>query len=68
MPTDPHGEVAAADAVATGLGGCDVVCANVGVRQFGAVDRCWVTHGTVRADYEERHAAMSAALHRMERS
>jgi NAD(P)-dependent dehydrogenase (short-subunit alcohol dehydrogenase family) len=30
---------AAADHVLATLGGCDVVCANVGVQQFGAVDR-----------------------------
>jgi NAD(P)-dependent dehydrogenase (short-subunit alcohol dehydrogenase family) len=29
----------AAEAVAAELGGCDVVCANVGVQQFGAIDR-----------------------------
>jgi NAD(P)-dependent dehydrogenase (short-subunit alcohol dehydrogenase family) len=49
---------AAAEHVATTLGGCDVLCANVGVQQFGAIDRLddrdweWVTNvnvlGTVR--------------------
>jgi NAD(P)-dependent dehydrogenase (short-subunit alcohol dehydrogenase family) len=48
----------AAAAVEARLGGCDVVCANVGVQQFGAVDRLtdddwtWVVNvnvlGTVR--------------------
>ncbi len=48
----------AAAAVAASLGGCDVVCANVGVQQFGAIDRLtdddwtWVLNvnvlGTVR--------------------
>ena len=33
---------AAADAVDVGLGGCHVLCANVGVQQFGALDR--LTH------------------------
>ncbi len=35
----------AAAAVAAGLGGCDVVCANVGVQQFGAIDRSPTTTG-----------------------
>jgi NAD(P)-dependent dehydrogenase (short-subunit alcohol dehydrogenase family) len=45
-------------AVASGLGGCDLLCANVGVQQFGAIDRLtdddwtWVINvnvlGTVR--------------------
>ena len=49
---------AAADHVEATLGGCDVLCANVGVQQFGAVDRLtdeawsWVLQvnvlGTVR--------------------
>lgn len=30
---------AAADAVTARFGGCDVVCANVGVQQFGAIDK-----------------------------
>ena len=30
---------AAADAVKARFGGCDVVCANVGVQQFGAIDK-----------------------------
>jgi len=30
---------AAAQAVATRFGGCDVLCANVGVQQFGAIDK-----------------------------
>ena len=48
----------AADEVACVLGGCDVLCANVGVQQFGAIDRLteddwqWVVNvnvlGTVR--------------------
>jgi NAD(P)-dependent dehydrogenase (short-subunit alcohol dehydrogenase family) len=48
----------AAEAVASGLGGCDLLCANVGVQQFGAIDRLtdddwtWVINvnvlGTVR--------------------
>jgi NAD(P)-dependent dehydrogenase (short-subunit alcohol dehydrogenase family) len=48
----------AADEVARVLGGCDVLCANVGVQQFGAIDRLteddwqWVVNvnvlGTVR--------------------
>ncbi len=48
----------AAAAVETGLGGCDLLCANVGVQQFGAIDRltdddwAWVINvnvlGTVR--------------------
>ncbi len=48
----------AAAQVATTLGGCDVLCANVGVQQFGAIDRLtdddwtWVINvnvlGTVR--------------------
>ncbi|MBX3314017.1 MAG: SDR family NAD(P)-dependent oxidoreductase [Actinobacteria bacterium] len=36
---DADSIVAAADHVASTLGGCDVLCANVGVQQFGAVDR-----------------------------
>jgi NAD(P)-dependent dehydrogenase (short-subunit alcohol dehydrogenase family) len=49
---------AAADHVRTTLGGCDVLCSNVGVQQFGAVDRLteqdwsWVMNvnvlGTIR--------------------
>jgi len=48
----------AAAAVEAGLGGCDLLCANVGVQQFGAIDRLtdddwtWVINvnvlGTVR--------------------
>jgi NAD(P)-dependent dehydrogenase (short-subunit alcohol dehydrogenase family) len=30
---------AAAEHVATALGGCDILCANVGVQQFGAIDK-----------------------------
>ena len=55
---DPRSlESAAADVEAT-LGGCDVLCANVGVQQFGAIDRLtdddwtWIINvnvlGTVR--------------------
>jgi NAD(P)-dependent dehydrogenase (short-subunit alcohol dehydrogenase family) len=36
---DSSSITAAAEAVADSLGGCDVVCANVGVQQFGAIDR-----------------------------
>jgi len=36
---DPEGVVAAARHVQATLGGCDVLCANVGVQQFGAIDR-----------------------------
>ncbi len=36
---DTASVTAAADAVVAALGGCDVVCANVGVQQFGAIDR-----------------------------
>jgi NAD(P)-dependent dehydrogenase (short-subunit alcohol dehydrogenase family) len=55
---DPGSITAAAALVDEGLGGCDVVCANVGVQQFGAIDRLtdddwtWVVEvnvlGTVR--------------------
>lgn len=50
--------IQAADAVAAELGGCDILCSNVGVQQFGAIDRLtedewsWVLNvnvmGTVR--------------------
>ena len=36
---DPTSVTAAAPAVAKALGGCDLLCANVGVQQFGAIDR-----------------------------
>ena len=36
---DPDAVAAAAALVEAKLGGCDVVCANVGVQQFGAIDR-----------------------------
>jgi NAD(P)-dependent dehydrogenase (short-subunit alcohol dehydrogenase family) len=36
---DPGSLAAAAGAVDVGLGGCDVLGANVGVQQFGAIDR-----------------------------
>jgi NAD(P)-dependent dehydrogenase (short-subunit alcohol dehydrogenase family) len=36
---DAESVAAAARAVAEGLGGCDLLCANVGVQQFGAIDR-----------------------------
>lgn len=36
---DPKSISAAAGHVVSVLGGCDVLCANVGVQQFGAVDR-----------------------------
>jgi NAD(P)-dependent dehydrogenase (short-subunit alcohol dehydrogenase family) len=55
---DPESVAAAARQVADGLGGCDLLCANVGVQQFGAIDRlteqdwAWVLNvnvmGTVR--------------------
>ena len=55
---DPVSVEAAATHVASSLGGCDLVCANVGVQQFGAIDRLteddwtWVLNvnvmGTVR--------------------
>jgi len=55
---DPGSLRAAAAAVEAALGGCDVLCANVGVQQFGAIDRLtdddwtWVINvnvlGTVR--------------------
>jgi NAD(P)-dependent dehydrogenase (short-subunit alcohol dehydrogenase family) len=55
---DPESVAAAARHVASTLGGCDVLCANVGVQQFGAIDRLteqdwqWVLNvnvmGTVR--------------------
>ncbi len=36
---DPESVAAAAQWVAITLGGCDLLCANVGVQQFGAIDR-----------------------------
>jgi NAD(P)-dependent dehydrogenase (short-subunit alcohol dehydrogenase family) len=55
---DPGSLHAAAAAVEATLGGCDVLCANVGVQQFGAIDRLtdddwsWILNvnvlGTVR--------------------
>ena len=55
---DAASVVAAAEHVRTTLGGCDVLCSNVGVQQFGAVDKLteqdwqWVLNvnvlGTVR--------------------
>jgi NAD(P)-dependent dehydrogenase (short-subunit alcohol dehydrogenase family) len=55
---DPDSVAAAAKHVADALGGCDLLCANVGVQQFGAIDRLteedwtWVLNvnvmGTVR--------------------
>jgi len=55
---DTASVTAAAAAVERALGGCDVLCANVGVQQFGAIDRLteddwkWVVNvnilGTVR--------------------
>jgi NAD(P)-dependent dehydrogenase (short-subunit alcohol dehydrogenase family) len=55
---DPGSLAAAAVHVEEALGGCDVVCANVGVQQFGAIERLtdadwtWVVNvnvlGTVR--------------------
>jgi NAD(P)-dependent dehydrogenase (short-subunit alcohol dehydrogenase family) len=36
---DPDSLAAAADHVRTTLGGCHLLCANVGVQQFGAIDR-----------------------------
>lgn len=36
---DAHSIAEAARHVASTLGGCDVLCANVGVQQFGAIDR-----------------------------
>ena len=36
---DPASIAAAAGPVESALGGCDVLCANVGVQQFGAIDR-----------------------------
>jgi NAD(P)-dependent dehydrogenase (short-subunit alcohol dehydrogenase family) len=36
---DAASVAAAAREVGTALGGCDVLCANVGVQQFGAIDR-----------------------------
>jgi meso-butanediol dehydrogenase / (S,S)-butanediol dehydrogenase / diacetyl reductase len=55
---DTASVVAAADHVRTVLGGCDVLCSNVGVQQFGAIDHLteqdwsWVINvnvlGTVR--------------------
>jgi NAD(P)-dependent dehydrogenase (short-subunit alcohol dehydrogenase family) len=55
---DAESVAAAARRVADGLGGCDLLCANVGVQQFGAIDRlteqdwAWVLNvnvmGTVR--------------------
>lgn len=36
---EPGSVTAAAEHVAATLGGCDLLCANVGVQQFGAVDR-----------------------------
>jgi NAD(P)-dependent dehydrogenase (short-subunit alcohol dehydrogenase family) len=55
---DSASVAAAAEHVRTALGGCDVLCSNVGVQQFGAIDRLteqdwsWVINvnvlGTVR--------------------
>ena len=55
---DAESVAGAARRVADGLGGCDLLCANVGVQQFGAIDRltehdwAWVLDvnvmGTVR--------------------
>jgi NAD(P)-dependent dehydrogenase (short-subunit alcohol dehydrogenase family) len=55
---DPASVAAAAGQVEAALGGCDVLCANVGVQQFGPIDRLteqdwqWVVNvnvlGTVR--------------------
>jgi len=55
---DSESVAAAAEHVAATLGGCDLLCANVGVQQFGAIDRLteedwqWVLNvnvmGTVR--------------------
>jgi NAD(P)-dependent dehydrogenase (short-subunit alcohol dehydrogenase family) len=55
---DPDSVAAAVKHVADALGGCDLLCANVGVQQFGAIDRLteedwtWVLNvnvmGTVR--------------------
>ena len=55
---DSASVASAAAQVEAALGGCDVLCANVGVQQFGAIDRltdddwAWVlnvnVHGTVR--------------------
>jgi NAD(P)-dependent dehydrogenase (short-subunit alcohol dehydrogenase family) len=60
---DDVGDTASVDAAAghveSVLGGCDVVCANVGVQQFGA---------SFRPMYQERRAAMDVALDRMEAS
>lgn len=36
---EPESVTAAATHVESALGGCDVICANVGVQQFGAIDR-----------------------------
>ncbi len=55
---DTESVVAAAEHVRTTLGGCDILCSNVGVQQFGAIDHLteqdwsWVINvnvlGTVR--------------------
>jgi len=55
---DPRSLASAAAEVEAALGGCDVLCANVGVQQFGAIDRLtdddwtWILNvnvlGTVR--------------------
>jgi NAD(P)-dependent dehydrogenase (short-subunit alcohol dehydrogenase family) len=55
---DPDSVASAARHVRDSVGGCDVLCANVGVQQFGAIDRLtehdweWVldvnVHGAVR--------------------
>lgn len=55
---DPESVAAAAEHVRAALGGCDILCSNVGVQQFGAIDKLteqdweWVLNvnvmGTVR--------------------
>ncbi|WP_370309841.1 SDR family NAD(P)-dependent oxidoreductase [Sinimarinibacterium flocculans] len=67
---DKASVAAAAQAVASRLGGCDVLCANVGVQQFGAVDRLsdedwtWVLSVNVRGVIDTVSAFLPLLRHR----